>query len=311
VEGLGYQTTIFITFSREDHFAAGLLSMLNLQDHQTRLRIRVHLLHAALNEIEGLIVQMLSNYSLKSGSRFYVQERLNHVGQRIGLTKNIAQHAFQVLRLADGDKVSLFDGHGAEFVAVLQRGVKSSYAILEESIDSGADSKLNITLVQSVLTADKMDLVIQKATELGVTSLAPILTSRTVVKLNEKKIESRLEHWKNISIASSEQCGRSILPLISTPLSIEEWLSEIDPSLQKNEKRFVLAPRSGGKLPLDINGVEKVIFLIGPEGGLSDGEITLSETRGFQRTTIGPRVLRTETAGIVGASIAQAIWGDV
>jgi 16S rRNA (uracil1498-N3)-methyltransferase len=147
-----------------------------------------------------------------------------------------------------------------------------------------------------------MDWAIQKATELGVTQITPIVSERCEVRLNDERADKRLAHWRQIAISACEQCGRSVLPVIHPPMSLRDWLPvEADLKLVLHP---VAAPLTSHARP------QTLAFLIGPEGGLSESEVEQAANQGFQPARLGPRVLRTETAPVVALSVAQQLWGD-
>lgn len=147
-----------------------------------------------------------------------------------------------------------------------------------------------------------MDWAIQKATELGVAQITPIVSERCEVRLNDERVDKRLAHWRQIAISACEQCGRSVLPLIHAPVSLRDWLT------LEADLKLVLHPVAE---PLVSHAKPQTLaFLIGPEGGLSESEVAQAADQGFQPARLGPRVLRTETAPVVALSVAQQLWGD-
>jgi len=208
-----------------------------------------------------------------------------------------------VLRLSAGSAVQLFDGSGSEFRGeLLEVGKKSVIVELHERVTGMPESPLRIHLGQGLSRGERMDWAIQKATELGVTQITPIISERCEVRLNDERADKRLAHWRQIAISACEQCGRSVLPVIHPPMSLRDWLPvEADLKLVLHP---VAAPLTSHARP------QTLAFLIGPEGGLSESEVEQAANQGFQPARLGPRVLRTETAPVVALSVAQQLWGD-
>lgn len=221
------------------------------------------------------------------------------------LEDEAAHYIAKVLRLCPKDYVKLFNGGDGEFQArIVAIDKKSVTAQLEERTECDADPRLPIHLGLGLSRGERMDYAIQKATEAGVSSITPLLTQRCEVKLKDDRVENRMIHWERVAISASEQSGRCVVPIISNPLTLSDWL---------------LLPRAGASFVLDHRGErgfpaleepEAITFLIGPEGGLSEEEVKLAQDNHFSNLRIGPRVLRTETAPIVAISIAQHLWGD-
>jgi 16S rRNA (uracil1498-N3)-methyltransferase len=166
-----------------------------------------------------------------------------------------------------------------------------------------AESPLHVHIGQGLSRGERMDWAIQKATELGVAEITPIVSSRCEVRLKDERTDKRMSHWRQVAISACEQCGRSVLPLIHPPLVLEDWLKQSSAEL-KLVLHPVAEPLTSHRKP------QSLAFLIGPEGGLSDNEVALAQSAGFQPARLGPRVLRTETAPIVALAVAQHLWGD-
>jgi len=218
-----------------------------------------------------------------------------------------AGHITRVLRLRPGDAVTAFDGSGAEFEARLQ-SVTRAGAMLEigARTEVQRESALTITLVQGVSRGERMDWVVQKATELGVTHIVPVFTARSVVRLGADQAESRRRHWLAIAIAACEQCGRNRLPSLAAPLALIEWLRSAVPA----GGRFVLSPH-GPLRVRDLAPMPALTVLIGPEGGLADEEEMAAKAAGFEPLRLGPRILRTETAAVAALAALQQQLGDL
>ena len=239
-------------------------------------------------------------------ARFYCSTRIPNEPTWC-LPETVFHHAVRVLRMSIGDQLTLFDGTGYEYLAQITEvdKHKALVNITRQQLMS-RESPLNLCLAQALLNHDKMDWVIQKAVELGVKEITPLITERSIVKIATDKMQQRMERWQNIIISACEQSGRNILPIITAPISLSHWL----PSLTASQ-RIVLKPNSRERLDqLTINKKEQVVFIVGPEGGLSDEEIALLLTHQFTGISLGPRILRTETAGLAVLSCAQLLWGD-
>jgi len=234
-------------------------------------------------------------------SRFFIDAPLS-LGQH-SLPDASAHYISRVLRLSAGSAVQLFDVSGSEFRGeLLEVGKKSVAVELHERLTGMPESPLQIHLGQGLSRGERMDWAIQKATELGVTQITPIVSERCEVRLNDERADKRLAHWRQIAISACEQCGRSVLPVIPPPMSLRDWLPvEADLKLVLHP---VAAPLTSHARP------QTLAFLIGPEGGLSESEVEQAANQGFQPARLGPRVLRTETAPVVALSVAQQLWGD-
>lgn len=224
------------------------------------------------------------------------------VGQQIPLPQGARQHIERVLRLKPGHPVIAFNGQGGQFTAELLSGGGLSLLAFE---DVERESPLAVRLIQGISKGERMDVTLQKATELGATRISPVTTARSVVRLDEERAERRLGRWSGILHSACEQCGRNRLPKLDEPARLESVLTE--PKGQAT--RIVLAPEGAASLTaLDRPAALEV--LIGPEGGLSDEEIAMAIQCGFTPVRMGPRILRTETAGLALLAAAQTLWGD-
>ncbi len=230
-------------------------------------------------------------------------------GQRARLSGSAAAHATRVLRLGPGAAVTTFNGDGHDYPGKIVALRGGEVEIEVESVSAArAESKLAITLVQGVARGDRMDLVIQKAAELGVTAIQPVLTSRSVVKLTESTTARKQAHWRGVAIAACEQSGRARIPVIGEPMTLPNWLAQAPtPGVQ----RIQLAIDASQPLATLARGVNACELLIGPEGGLDDSEQDVAESVGFVRALLGPRVLRSETAAIAALVVLQATAGDL
>ncbi len=235
-------------------------------------------------------------------SRFFVDAPLSLGDQALPETQ--AHYLGRVLRLGAGDAVLLFDGSGAEYRGTVREVSKKHVAVtLTERLEGLPESPLRLHLGQGLSRGERMDWAIQKATELGVAAITPLVSERCEVRLKDERAEKRLAHWRQIAISACEQCGRSRLPTIHPPLELEDWLAQVEADL-----KLVLHPMATALS--DHPRPASLALLIGPEGGLSDAEVERARHAGFQPLRLGPRVLRTETAPVVALSVAQHLWGD-
>jgi 16S rRNA (uracil1498-N3)-methyltransferase len=239
--------------------------------------------------------------------RCYVDEEL-HEGKLLTLPPNVQHHLVSVLRRAAGDPLVLFNGRGGEYTATLDSAAKRSAGVrLGEFRDVDRESPLAITLAQGVSKGERMDYTVQKAVELGVAEIVPLLTDHSVVKLSDERWQRKQEHWQAIAVSACEQSGRTRVPTVTPVVDLRDWL----PACPQSSLKLVLAP--GAEAPpagVGFSG-QPIVLLVGPEGGLSELEIKLAELAGYAGLSLGPRVLRTETAGVVALSVVQALWGDV
>jgi 16S rRNA (uracil1498-N3)-methyltransferase len=226
--------------------------------------------------------------------------------QVVELEPGPGQHVARVLRMGPGDPLVLFDGSGGEFPATLQVVDKKRVTVaLGERQDREAESPLWIHLGIAVSRGDRMDWVMQKATELGVSAITPLLTERTEVRLAGERGDKKLRHWRQVTISACEQCGRNRLPLLHQPQDTDQWLQATTADC-----KLVLHHRAHAA-SLPGNAPASLALLVGPEGGLSATEIDRAEAAGYQSLSLGPRVLRTETAPLAALAILQARWGDM
>ncbi|PPE72333.1 16S rRNA (uracil(1498)-N(3))-methyltransferase [Solimonas fluminis] len=216
------------------------------------------------------------------------------------------RHLVQVLRLREGESFIAFCGDGAEYEATLTAVAKRSAMLrLGRRREVDRESPLQLTLAQCVSKGDRMDYTLQKAVELGVQRILPLLSSRSVVKLDGERWEKKLEHWRGIVVSACEQSGRTRIPEVAPPLALDRWL----PACDESGLRLTLDPAAAQGLAA-LPEVRSATLLIGPEGGLSDTEIRQAAQAGFQGLRVGPRVLRTETAGVAVLAALQARFGD-
>ncbi|AFP32045.1 16S rRNA (uracil(1498)-N(3))-methyltransferase [Marinobacter sp. BSs20148] len=227
-------------------------------------------------------------------------------GAEAQLDDNAAQHVGRVLRMQPGQALSLFNGDGHDYRALIASASKKNVTVqVGHSTANSSESALEIVLGQTLSKGDRMDYAVQKATEMGVTRIVPLSTERCDVRLKGDREDKRLNHWRSVAISAAEQCGRARVPDILPVMNITEWLEYS----QRCDVRLVLHHRTEQSL----NSLAKpnsVALMIGPEGGLSADEIAQAEKSGFLPVTLGPRVLRTETAPVAAMALCQWLWGD-
>lgn len=228
-------------------------------------------------------------------------------GATVTLEEAPSRHLAKVLRMTPGRELTLFNGEGGEFAATLaEMGKKSVSATLGEFSPEDRESALDLELAIGLSRGDRMDWVIQKATELGATRITPLFTERTEVKLKGDRLNKKWDHWRQVMISACEQCQRNRLPVLAQPQSLTDWLAATRDS---GARRFVLHHRDSKGLPAQ-EALTQLSLLVGPEGGLSEEEIEQARAAGCEPLTLGPRVMRTETAPIAAIGIAQYLWGD-
>jgi 16S rRNA (uracil1498-N3)-methyltransferase len=230
-----------------------------------------------------------------------------HPGATVELAAEAAHHALKVLRIGAGDTAILFDGRGGQWRATLHPAGKALRAVLDEFDDADCEPPLALTLVQALPASDKMDLVVQKAVELGACRIQPVTAKRSLVRLSGERAMRRVEHWRNIAIAACEQSGRNLIPSVAPILDLPQYLGH---AAQENGLRFVCAPGASGSLRDLAAPAVPVSLLVGPEGGFEESEVLAARAAGFRPIRLGPRVLRTETAGLGALAAMMALWGD-
>jgi 16S rRNA (uracil1498-N3)-methyltransferase len=232
-------------------------------------------------------------------------------GTRITLEGNAASHITRVLRLRVGAALVLFDGSGGEYEASIDKAHGGTVTVaIGEHRAIERESPLALTLAQGVSRGERMDLVVQKATELGVTHLVPVLTERSIVRLTAQQSDRKVNHWRAIAIAACEQCGRNRLPSVAAPVALAAFLREA-PGAAAGGTRLLLSPEGTTALKLGHPRPTALTVLIGPEGGLTDEEEQAAVAAGFSAVRLGPRVLRTETAAIAALALLQREFGDL
>jgi len=227
----------------------------------------------------------------------------------VALPEQASAHVSRVLRMRTGDALTVFDGRGGEYAAEIVTIAKKEVTLrLGAHSPTERESPLAVTLIQGLARGDKMDYIIQKATELGVARIIPVTTARGIVQLDDDRGDRKWQHWRAVAASACEQCGRNRLPEIVPPCSLEQlWQSHTLPSL-----RLLLSPHARtGIASAHIPRPTELAVLIGPEGGLDPEEESRAVAVGFRQTTLGPRVLRTETAGLAVLTAVQSLAGDL
>lgn len=228
-------------------------------------------------------------------------------GETIELSPEAGQHVGVVLRMQLGDSLTLFDGNNHQVEArITAIKKKQVLVLLGEPKEISKESSLSIHLAQGISKGDRMEWVMQKATELGVGAITPLITERCAVKLDTDRLQKKVSQWQAIAVAACEQSGRNSIPTVHFPISLGQFLKQnqaelsliLDPRGQKSWREYT-------PLPLDI------ALLVGPEGGFSEDELTLALKQNIQPLSLGPRILRTETAAISALSVLQALGGDL
>lgn len=239
-------------------------------------------------------------------SRIFHPDLLS-VDEHITLTDDAANHLANVLRVKVGQALVLFNGDGAEYSAhVADISKRKVIVCIDSKLSLSVESPLIIHLGQGISRGDRMEWVIQKAVELGVREISPLITERCGVKLSSERWLKKHEQWQKLVIAACEQCGRNLLPVLNPPVEFQQWISQSTEQL-----RLTLHPRAESSLRHIRIPNKGVRLLIGPEGGFSEQEIYQTEETGFYTTQLGPRVLRTETAAVAAIAALQAIHGDL
>ena len=229
-----------------------------------------------------------------------------HCGDIVQLEPGAAQHVARSLRMSSGDPLVLFNGDGGEYHSLIDNAERKRVTVkVGERRDGVAPSPLAIHLGIAISRGERMDWVLQKATELGASELTPLFTERTEVKLDDQRSPKKLRHWRQVAISACEQCGRNRLPDINPPARLLDWLTSTEADI-----RYVLHHRASAH-PATDTAPASIALLVGPEGGLSTTEIAAAERTGCEALALGPRVLRTETAPLAAIAILQSRWGDM
>ena len=226
-------------------------------------------------------------------------------GQEVTIGDRTAHYLNRVLRVAVGQAIVLFNGDGHDYAAEVVRPGKKEFSLYVTSrLPAARESGLKIMVVQAISRGDRMDQTLQKCTELGVAAFQPLFSERVEVRPRSEKLARRLEHWQGVVVSACEQSGRAVIPEVLAPLDFGDWLDKSDTG-----RRLILEP--GAETPLarvDLHG--QVQLVVGPEGGFSDFELELACSHGVEAASLGPRVLRTETAAPAAVAVLQALAGD-
>jgi 16S rRNA (uracil1498-N3)-methyltransferase len=227
-------------------------------------------------------------------------------GAQFSLPEDAANHVGRSLRLRPGDALVVFDGRGGEYEAVILRIDRGHVEVKTGAYrEPERESPLAVGLVQGLPEADKMDWILQKSVELGASWIQPLVCERSVVRLSGDRAARREAHWQRVVIAACEQCGRNLVPPLRPTLAFRDWAA-----IPTDAARWMLAPGADERLAARPAPAGPVQLLVGPEGGLSERELDIAAAVGFTSLSLGPRVLRTETAPLAVLSAMQALWGD-
>ena len=227
---------------------------------------------------------------------------------KVELPDSAFQHVCKVLRLKNGNPVRLFNGQGGQYHGELCEVEKrSAYVQLTHFETLHNESPLKVTIGQTLSRGERMDYAIQKAVESGVYEIQPLFSTRCEVKLQDNRLEKRLQHWQQVAISAAEQSGRGIVPNIKPPMNLIDWVANCNDMLKLTLHHHSAKPISQYQQPSN----NRIALLIGPEGGLTEQEVETARTHNFNAIALGPRVLRTETAPIVALTALNLLWGDV
>ncbi|MBA2077783.1 16S rRNA (uracil(1498)-N(3))-methyltransferase [Rhodanobacter sp. PCA2] len=229
-------------------------------------------------------------------------------GAELALPAQAGEHVARVLRLVTGDPLVLFNGDGADYAATIRSvGKREVLVQVLERQPVQRESPLRLTLAQGVARGEKMDLIVQKATELGVARIVPLLTERSEVRLDAARAEKRLAHWRAVAASACEQSGRACLPEILPALPLPAWLAAL---ADDGALRLALLPEADSSARELRPGDAGALLVVGPEGGLGERDVAALHEAGFHGLRLGPRILRTETAGLAALAALQALHGD-
>lgn len=241
-------------------------------------------------------------------TRLHIENPLAE-NSELDLEGNSARYVGRALRLSLHDEITLFDGRGGEYQATIITLDRNRVRVaIGKHVNRDVESPLAIHLLQGISRGERMDFVMQKATELGVHKITPLVTDRTMVKLAAKRAEKRLQHWRGIVASACEQSGRNVLPAVCTPQPFRAWLGE---NINTPGTRLIMKPDDAGSFKSVGDDIQEIVLLIGPEGGFSDDEYELAQATGFQPIGFGRRILRTETAAVAALAALQTLYGDV
>jgi 16S rRNA (uracil1498-N3)-methyltransferase len=254
---------------------------------------------------------MLHDVSLMRTIRIYSPQKLT-AATSAELTGTAARHIAQVLRLGAGDPLILFDGSGDEFPALIETATKTRITVtLKEARTPVSESALRISLWHGLCRSSRMDSIVQKATELGVAEIQPVLTEHGVVRLDAKRSMKKTEHWLNIAISACEQSGRVLIPSINEPRTLADCLTGFQSNIDKSVIAIMCDPDGAAGIDRYLSPGQNTLLLTGPEGGFSQKEKEAAVAAGFNLVSLGPRILRTETAPVTALSLIQHLAGDL
>ena len=238
-------------------------------------------------------------------SRIFTTQHLE-CGKQLLLEEGARRYIVNVLRLKVGSEIILFNGEGGQYTGIISNCSKNRLEIrVTNYSNTSLESHLTTSVAICISRGDRMDWVIQKATELGASYITPIISERVTVNLSSDTAKKRLAHWRKVSISSCEQCGRNVLPKIDEPIKLDCWLKAARSNL-----KYVL-DQSGGNIDLTQSNPSSIALLSGPEGGFSKNELKLAQSFDFIPISLGKRTMRAETAPIAALTIAQTNWGDL
>lgn len=240
-----------------------------------------------------------------------------NIGETVDLNEDAFGHTVRVLRLQNGDKITLFNGvnqssdnsqavYGDFEGELINVSKKKAQVLIKSFTEKSVESPLNIHLGQGVSRGDRMDFTLQKSVELGVNTITPLFTERCGVKLTGERLQKKIDQWQKIVISACEQSGRCVVPIVKPAVQLNEWLAQETSALKLN-----LHPKAQHSIMNLPNDNDRVRLLIGPEGGLNDEEISQANNAGFIDVLLGPRVLRTETAALTAITALQCRYGDI
>ena len=239
--------------------------------------------------------------------RLFIPQPVAH-DQSVEIEGERAHYLKRVLRMKAGSKLVLFTGDGYDYPAEVTATRKNRLVLqIGRGVPNDSESPLSVRLVQGISRGERMDFAVQKATELGVRRITPVLTEFSVVKLNPERAERRMQHWQKIAQSACEQCGRNQVPPIDKPVTLKDYFMETSAA----DRRIVFVPGAAGILDDLADPPRTVDLLVGPEGGFSQREVEDATHAGFFTASLGPRVLRSETAALTAVTMVQSKWGDL
>jgi 16S rRNA (uracil1498-N3)-methyltransferase len=237
--------------------------------------------------------------------RFFSGERLAPamVGQEIAVPDDVAHHAVRVLRLTAGDAIVLFDGAGGEYAATITRaGKRDTWARIDAFDAVDREPALAVTLAQAIVASDTMDAIVRHAVELGVAAIQPVVSERSARFPSGAQGGKRLAHWRQVAISACQQCGRNRVPRVADPAPLSHWLAEPRTGIVFDARAQATLAALPASPALDI--------VVGPEGGLTEGEVSHAARAGLRSVRLGPRILRADTAALAALATVNVLWGD-